>query len=97
LELSDYDATNLIMMNSHRRRREAARDMGIDAWWPSLNDIELRYGYVRAWEGIELMREMERRGLEHPFKRMHRQKLTLLAPEEIEERTQRALKGTAQE
>jgi transcriptional regulator with XRE-family HTH domain len=98
LELSDYDATDLLVLDGHRRRRAAARDMGLDAWWSSLNDTELRYGLSRAWEGIELMREMERRGLEHPFRRMYRraETLDLLAPEEIEERTQRAYKGIAQ-
>lgn len=95
LKLSDYDATDLLVIDGHRRRREAARDMGLDAWWSSLNDVELRYGLVRAWEGIELMREMERRGLEHPFKRVRSDvdKLALLAPDEIHERTRRAMRS----
>jgi len=48
---------------------------------------------MRAWEGVELMREMERRRLEHPFKRGGYSPLKLLAPDEITERTQRARKG----
>jgi hypothetical protein len=71
------------------------RELGLESWYDSLNADELRYGFVRAWEGIELMREMERRGLEHPSKRQQRTptKLELLAPQEIEERTQRAFTG----
>ena len=95
LELPSYDATNHKIVEESFHRAEVMRELGLESWYDSLNVDELRYGFVRAWEGIELMREMERRGLEHPSKRQQRTptKLELLAPQEIEERTQRAFTG----
>jgi len=95
LELQSYDATNHKTLEENHRRSEVMSELGLESWYESLNADELRYGFVRAWEGIELMREMERRGLEHPSKRQQRAstKLELLAPQEIEERTQRAYTG----
>jgi transcriptional regulator with XRE-family HTH domain len=95
LDLRRYDVTDRLIVEGDHRRAEATRELGLMEWFASLNGEELRYALMRAWEGIELMREMERRGLEHPFKRIHRGPLELLAPEEIEERTQRAFKGPA--
>jgi transcriptional regulator with XRE-family HTH domain len=95
LGLDSYDATNHKILEQSHRRSEVMRDLGLESWYDSLSDDELRYGFVRAWEGIELMREMERRGLEHPYKRhlRHPSRLELLAPNEIAERTQRAFTG----
>jgi transcriptional regulator with XRE-family HTH domain len=93
LDLPGYDITDPHRVEGEFRRAEALRDLGLMEWYASLNDEELRYGMVRAWEGVELMREMERRGLEHPFKRVGRAPLKLLAPEEIAERTNRASQG----
>ena len=95
LELADFDPTDQVVLEGIHRRAEVMRELGLESWFASLNDEELSYGFVRAWEGIEMMREMERRGLEHPYKRQHRSqdRLELLAPEEIEERTLKAFKG----
>jgi DNA-binding XRE family transcriptional regulator len=95
LELPDFDPTDQVVLESLHRRSKVMRVLGLVAWLGSLNDEELSYGFVRAWVGVEMMREMERRGLEHPYKRQrHSQdQLELLAPEEIEERTQHALRG----
>lgn len=93
LDLPRYDITDPHVVDGEFRRNEALRDLGLAEWYTSLNDEELRYGLVRAWEGVELMREMERRGLEHPFKKVGRAPLNLLAPEEIAERTDRASRG----
>ena len=95
LELSRYDITDHATVDVDNRRSEALRELGLEDWFASLNEDELRYGLMRAWEGVELMREMERRGLDHPFKRYNRVPLDLLAPEEIGERTERAFKGLA--
>lgn len=95
LELHDFDPTDQVVLEGIHRRAEVMRELGLESWFASLNDEELSYGFVRAWEGVEMMREMERRGLEHPYKRQHRSqsRLELLAPDEIEERTRQALKG----
>ena len=95
LELESYDATNHKIMEQSHRRAEVMRSLGIESWYDSLSDEELKYGFMRAWEGIELMREMERRGLEHPSKNQLRApaRLELLAPDEISERTHRVFTG----
>ena len=95
LQLPNYDVTNHSILEENYIRSEIMSELGLESWYESLNADELRYGMVRAWEGIELMRELERRGLEHPSKRQQRTstKLELLAPQEIEERTQRAITG----
>lgn len=95
LELDDFDPTDKVVLDGLHRRAEVMRELGLESWFASLNDEELSYGFVRAWEGVEMMREMERRGLEHPYKRQHRSQnqLELLAPDEIEERTQSAFRG----
>lgn len=99
LELPRYDVTNQLATESNYRRWEVTREMGLEAWFDSLRDDEIRYAFVRAWEGIELMREMERRGLEHPFNRYHRipvASLDLLAPQEIDGRIREALTPIAE-
>ena len=98
LQLENYDATNHAVLEGSHRRAEVMKELGLKSWFDSLNDDELRYGFMRAWEGVELMREMERRGLEHPFKRQQRTAtaLELLAPDEIEERTRQTFTGIAE-
>lgn len=93
LELKRYDVTDNLIAGVDYQRIEVLRELGLTGWYDSLNPDELRYALMRAWEGVELMREMERRGLEHPFKRIGHSPLELLAPEEITERTRRARKG----
>jgi len=88
-----YDVTDHAIVDGSCRRVEVLNELGLSDWFDSLNEDELRYAFVRAWEGVELMREMERRGLEHPMKRLSRAPLKLLAPEEISERTKRAFTG----
>jgi hypothetical protein len=99
LELPRYDVTNQLSTESNHRRWEVTREMGLEAWFDSLADDEIRYAFVRAWEGIELMREMERRGLDHPFRRYHRvpaASLGLLAPQEIEGRIRKVVSNVAE-
>lgn len=93
LELTRYDVTDHAIAESVFRRSEILNELGLEDWYESMNDDEFRYALMRAWEGVELMREMERRGLDHPFKRFSRAPLDLLAPDEITERTERARKG----
>ena len=93
LNLGRYNVTDRATVDGDIRRFDALRELGLTDWFESLNEDEIRYALMRAWEGVELMREMERRGLEHPFKRFNRVPLDLLAPDEIGERTQRAFKG----
>jgi len=88
-----YDVTDHAIVDGGCRRVEVLGELGLSEWFNSLDEDELRYAFVRAWEGVELMREMERRGLEHPMKRLARAPLELLAPEEISARTQKAFKG----
>ena len=91
LELNRYDVTDEMTVHHEFTRSKAKRDLGLADWYKSLNEDELRYGMMKAWEGVELMREMERRGLKHPFKRFQTVPLELLAPDELSERSRRAV------
>lgn len=93
LKLETYDPTKHESVDGNHRRSEALEQLGLMQWLESLDDEELNYAFIRAWEAIEFMREMERRGLQHPFKRFEHSPLALLAPDEIEDRTKRAFKG----
>ena len=92
LRVMDFDPSDQLGTERHYRRLEVVRELGLEGWLLSLTVDEMRYALVRGWEGIELMRELERRGLSHPYKRAHRAPvaLDLLAPDEIEERIRAA-------
>ena len=99
LDLPRYDVTNPLSTESNHRRWQITQEMGLEEWFDSLSDDEIRYAFIRAWEGIELMRELERRGLQHPFNRFEHPSSTalhLLAPHEIGDRIRDALGPVAE-